>query len=166
MTLLVIPSIRRASDVSPSKEPRYRIANTRTSQFGRQPRVLRSRASVPFPANGNRGPRLAGTYDDAWRKSRQPLVPLDFSDEYFRSAPRPAGRLLPARRRGGRAPEFDPFRGVPLHVAPHQAWSSRPSSTEGGPTTRASCTRSSSSRTRKTAHHGLADGPALPPHGL
>ena len=29
----------------------------------------------------------AGTYDDQWQKNRQPLVPHDFRDEYFYSAP-------------------------------------------------------------------------------
>lgn len=31
--------------------------------------------------------KLAGTYDDTWRAHRQPLLPDDFSDEYFYSAP-------------------------------------------------------------------------------
>jgi hypothetical protein len=30
---------------------------------------------------------LAGTYDDAWRNARQPLLPADFKDAYFRAAP-------------------------------------------------------------------------------
>jgi hypothetical protein len=31
--------------------------------------------------------KLAGTYDDAWRKSRQPLLPEDFQDDFYRCAP-------------------------------------------------------------------------------
>jgi hypothetical protein len=31
--------------------------------------------------------KLAGTYDEAWRKERQPLVPKDFQDAYLRCAP-------------------------------------------------------------------------------
>ncbi len=30
---------------------------------------------------------LAGTYDDIWRRDRQPLVPTDFQNSYFRCAP-------------------------------------------------------------------------------
>jgi hypothetical protein len=31
--------------------------------------------------------RFAGTFDDAWKRERRPLVPRDFSDAYFRCAP-------------------------------------------------------------------------------
>lgn len=31
--------------------------------------------------------KLAGTYDEAWQKERQPLVPRDFQNGYFRCAP-------------------------------------------------------------------------------
>ncbi|MEP7123520.1 MAG: DUF2169 domain-containing protein [Byssovorax sp.] len=31
--------------------------------------------------------RLAGTYDEEWKRSRQPLVPKDFQDTYLRCAP-------------------------------------------------------------------------------
>jgi hypothetical protein len=31
--------------------------------------------------------RLAGTYDAAWQRSRQPLLPDDFDDEFYRCAP-------------------------------------------------------------------------------
>lgn len=30
---------------------------------------------------------LAGTYDDQWKRTRQPLVPVDFQDAYFQCAP-------------------------------------------------------------------------------
>jgi hypothetical protein len=43
--------------------------------------------------------KLAGTYDDAWQKERQPLVPLDFRDEYFYSAP--TDQQVPGYLRGG-----------------------------------------------------------------
>lgn len=29
---------------------------------------------------------LAGTYDEAWRKTRQPLLPLDFDDQFYNAA--------------------------------------------------------------------------------
>ena len=61
-------------------------------EYPNQPvRSPTSRAAVagfgPIPCEWQPRTRLAGTYDDAWRKNRQPLVPLDFSDEYFRCAP-------------------------------------------------------------------------------
>jgi hypothetical protein len=31
--------------------------------------------------------RLAGTYDDAWQKARQPLLPLDFDRRFYNAAP-------------------------------------------------------------------------------
>jgi len=31
--------------------------------------------------------KLAGTYDEKWQRERQPLVPADFQDAYFRCAP-------------------------------------------------------------------------------
>jgi hypothetical protein len=31
--------------------------------------------------------KLAGTYDEAWKTTRQPLVPVDFQDAYLRCAP-------------------------------------------------------------------------------
>jgi hypothetical protein len=48
--------------------------------------------------------QLAGTYDDAWQRERQPLVPVDFRDEYFYSAP--ADQLVPGYLRGGEQVEL------------------------------------------------------------
>jgi len=42
---------------------------------------------------------LAGTYDDAWQRDRQPLVPEDFDDRFFQSAPQ--DQQTPAFLRGG-----------------------------------------------------------------
>lgn len=42
---------------------------------------------------------LAGTYDEHWRQNRQPLLPDDFRDEYFNSAP--ADQIVPGYLRGG-----------------------------------------------------------------
>ena len=42
---------------------------------------------------------LAGTYDDAWRQTRQPLLPLDFQDRYFCTAP--ADQQTPGFLKGG-----------------------------------------------------------------
>ena len=42
---------------------------------------------------------LAGTYDEKWQKQRQPLLPDDFKDEYFYSAP--ADQRVDGFLRGG-----------------------------------------------------------------
>ena len=41
------------------------------------------------PVGSHWQPRVsfAGTYDDEWQKKRQPLLPLDFDDRFFQSAP-------------------------------------------------------------------------------
>ncbi len=41
----------------------------------------------PIPCDWQPRVKLAGTYDDAWQKERQPLVARDFQDAYFRCAP-------------------------------------------------------------------------------
>ena len=41
----------------------------------------------PIPCDWQPRIKLAGTYDGAWQKDRQPLVPKDFQDAYFRCAP-------------------------------------------------------------------------------
>ena len=53
----------------------------------------------PIPADWQPRLALAGTYDDAWRRERQPLVPRDFQDAHFRCAP--ADQQLPGYLRGG-----------------------------------------------------------------
>jgi hypothetical protein len=42
---------------------------------------------------------LAGTYDDRWMKTRQPLVPDDFEDRFFQSVPQ--DQQVPGFLRGG-----------------------------------------------------------------
>ena len=42
---------------------------------------------------------LAGTYDDQWKRTRQPLVPVDFQDAYFQCAP--ADQQVPGFLAGG-----------------------------------------------------------------
>jgi hypothetical protein len=41
----------------------------------------------PIPCHWQPRQKLAGTYDEAWQKERQPLVPKDFQEAYFRCAP-------------------------------------------------------------------------------
>jgi len=41
----------------------------------------------PIPCEWQSRTKLAGTFDEAWMKERQPLVPADFNDDYFRCAP-------------------------------------------------------------------------------
>jgi len=41
----------------------------------------------PIPCDWQSRVKFAGTYDEAWQKERQPLVPKDFQDAYFRCAP-------------------------------------------------------------------------------
>ena len=42
----------------------------------------------PVPCDWQQRVKLAGTYDDVWKETRQPLVPADFQDAYFRCAPK------------------------------------------------------------------------------
>ena len=53
------------------------------------------------PIAGHWQPRaaLAGTYDDAWLRDRQPLLPTDFDNRFFQSAPR--DQQAPEFLRGG-----------------------------------------------------------------
>ncbi|MDF0673892.1 MAG: DUF2169 domain-containing protein [Nitrospira sp.] len=54
----------------------------------RNPKAKLSPAGFgPIPCDWQSRAKLAGTYDDAWQKERQPLVPRDFQDAYFRCAP-------------------------------------------------------------------------------
>lgn len=52
-------------------------------------------------------PRLneAGTYDDAWRAKRAPLLPEDFSAEFFQAAPR--DQVYPGELRGSEPVEIE-----------------------------------------------------------
>jgi len=53
------------------------------------------------PIGGHWQPRvpLAGTYDDKWMKTRQPLLPEDFDDRFFQCAPQ--DQQAPSFLRGG-----------------------------------------------------------------
>lgn len=50
---------------------------------------------------------LAGTYDDSWAQTRQPLPPEDFQDEFFSSAP--IDQQVPGFLKGGEPVELDGF---------------------------------------------------------
>ena len=89
-TLPAIRPIPSASGGWPSPAARCPTANIPNSRFVRPRLRPLSQASVPFHATGSRA-KLAGTYDDAWKKQRQPLVPADFQDAHFRCACRSAG---------------------------------------------------------------------------
>jgi hypothetical protein len=41
----------------------------------------------PIPRSWPLRRRLAGTYDDGWRRERRPLLPADFDDAFWQSAP-------------------------------------------------------------------------------
>jgi hypothetical protein len=41
----------------------------------------------PVPCEWQPRSQLGGTYDEPWRRDRQPLLPIDFSDDYYRCAP-------------------------------------------------------------------------------
>lgn len=47
---------------------------------------------------------LAGTYDDVWQRTRKPLVPEDFDDRFFQSAPE--DQQAPSHLRGGEEVEL------------------------------------------------------------
>jgi len=49
----------------------------------------------------------AGTYDDAWQKSRAPYLPKDFDPRFFQTAP--AGLVAPSYLRGGEPVELSGF---------------------------------------------------------
>jgi len=53
----------------------------------------------PIPCHWLARARLAGTYDAAWQRDRQPLVPDDFQDTYFQCAP--TDQRAPGFLRGG-----------------------------------------------------------------
>ena len=53
----------------------------------------------PIPCDWQPRLKLAGTYDEAWQSERQPLVPADFQDAYFRCAP--ADQQIDGFLRGG-----------------------------------------------------------------
>jgi hypothetical protein len=53
----------------------------------------------PIPGDWQPRARLAGTYDAAWERERQPLVPADFQDAFFRCAP--ADQQVPGFLHGG-----------------------------------------------------------------
>ena len=59
----------------PDQPVRSPTSNARVAGFGAIPCEWQPRV------------KLAGTYDDAWKSHRQPLVPDDFDDRYFRCAP-------------------------------------------------------------------------------
>jgi hypothetical protein len=61
----------------------------------------RPRPAGVGPVAGHWQPRvgLAGTYDDRWMQTRQPLLPDDFDDRYFQCAP--LDQQAPAFLRGG-----------------------------------------------------------------
>jgi hypothetical protein len=68
--------------------------------------LIRSWNDRPAPAGfgaiaGHWQPRVsyAGTYDDRWLKTKQPLLPDDFDDRFFQCAP--ADQQMPAFLRGG-----------------------------------------------------------------
>lgn len=47
----------------------------------------RSAALTPIPREAPRRAKLAGLYDDRWRKNKAPLLPDDFDPEFHQSAP-------------------------------------------------------------------------------
>lgn len=53
---------------------------------------------------------LAGTYDQVWKETRQPLVPIDFDDRYFQSAP--GDQVVNGFLKGGEAVEL-------VHLSPN-----------------------------------------------
>ncbi len=69
----------------------------------KHPEQVVAKRSVPgFGAVGcSWSPRreLAGTYDQVWKQTRHPLVPSDFDDRYFQSAP--SDQVTPAFLTGG-----------------------------------------------------------------
>lgn len=53
----------------------------------------------PIPASWEPRVSFAGTYDDRWKRERQPLVPSDFDDRYFQCTP--TDQQVPGYLRGG-----------------------------------------------------------------
>lgn len=69
-----------------------------------------SSAGAPVAGFGAIGPswmprrNFAGTYDEKWENTRQPLLPLDFDNRYFYSAP--PDQQVPGYLKGGEAVEL------------------------------------------------------------
>ena len=62
-------------------------------------RALTPASFGPIPASWEPRVGYAGTYDDAWKQERQPLVPSDFDDRHFQCAP--SDQQVPGFLRGG-----------------------------------------------------------------
>jgi hypothetical protein len=81
-TGVALPNIEYPNDVVSGWKDRPRPAGVGPIAPHWQPRV-----------------KLAGTYDDAWVKTRQPLVPEDFDDRFYQCAPE--DQQAPSFLRGG-----------------------------------------------------------------
>ena len=82
LTDVALPNIEYADDMVTSWKDQPRPAGVGVVASHWQPRV-----------------GFAGTYDDTWMKTRQPLLPADFDDRFFQCAPQ--DQQAPAFLRGG-----------------------------------------------------------------
>ena len=89
-------------DMAPgSPLPNVRYPGTRTEK----PPLNRPVAGFgPVGCSWTPRRHLAGTYDDKWQNERQPLLPDDFNDEFFYSAP--PDQQVPGFLRGGERVEL------------------------------------------------------------
>ncbi len=73
------------------------------AHLGKWPEQMSDSESVPgmgaVACSWSPRRELAGTYDQAWKETRQPLVPSDFDDRFFQSAPR--DQTTPGFLKGG-----------------------------------------------------------------
>jgi len=81
--------------------PGFPCHNTEYPGDAKRPLTNRVRAASfgPIPASWQPRVGLAGTYDKNWEETRLPLLPDDFRDEYFYSAP--ADQQVPGFLSGG-----------------------------------------------------------------
>jgi hypothetical protein len=76
--------------------PNIEYANERVGSWNARPRPA---GFGPVPGHWQPRVAFAGTYDDEWMKTRQPLLPRDFDDRFYQCAP--ADQQAPAFLRGG-----------------------------------------------------------------
>ena len=93
----------RALGFEPPTAWRCRTSSIRTSALRRWNDRPRPAGFGPIAAHWQPRAASRGTYDERWKRDRQPLLPDDFDDRFYQCAPRPAGAGVPAWRRAGGA---------------------------------------------------------------
>lgn len=80
------------------------------SRFGQRPNPI---GFGPIAGHWSQRVELAGTYDEHWEKTRQPLLPEDFDERYYQCAP--LDQQIPGYLKGGEKVEL-------YNVTPEGMW--------------------------------------------